>query len=344
MRSNLSAVAAAAGVSIMTVSRVMRNSRFVSAATRDQVQKAAQRLGYQPNPQIARLMSLVRKAKGRRLSAVIGVIRDDLPDDELHEGAYQYVQIADIRARASQHGYRADEFSLGRDGLMPARLGRILKARGVEGIIVSPQSSRIIGAHLDYAPFAAATFGYGLPSPALHRASTNMMQGILTAADTLERRGYQRIGIAVTRWIDARADHTYSGALLHYQQKLSARQRVPFLYVPDNLARGSQLFSAWMKKHRPDAIISFDTYVPEWLTELGLSIPEDVGLVVHDWTERMTGFAGIHHRRAHVAAAAVDLVATQLTQNEKGIPEVPRQILIPPAWIDGQSIRPAADV
>lgn len=319
----------------------MRNSHSVSVETREQVRKAAEQIGYKPNPQIARLMSLVRKAKGRRLSAVIGVIRDDLPDDELHEGAYQYVQIADIRARAAQHGYRADEFFLGRNGLMPGRLGGILKARGVEGIIVSPQSSQIIGAHLDYSPFAASTFGYGLPLPALHRASTNMMQGILTAADMLEHRGYQRIGIAVTRWIDARADHTYSGALLHYQQKLPAGRRVPFLYVPDNFANGAKPFYAWMKKHRPDAVISFDAYVPEWLTQLGLSVPDDVGLVVHDWTERMTGFAGIHHRRSHVAAAAVDLVATQLTQNEKGIPEVPRQILIPPAWIDGPSIRPA---
>jgi len=82
--------------------------------------------------------------------------------------------------------------------------------------------------------------------------------------------------------------------------------------------------------------------VPDWITKkLKLKIPEDVGLVVHDWVERHTGFAGINHRRPHVAAAAVDLLATQLMHNERGIPEVPRQILIPPAWIDGGSIRSA---
>ncbi|MBX7124022.1 MAG: hypothetical protein K1X42_18000 [Opitutaceae bacterium] len=73
---------------------------------------------------------------------------------------------------------------------------------------------------------------------------------------------------------------------------------------------------------------------------VGLRIPDDVGLVVHDWTERMAGFAGIYHRRPHVAAAAVDMVVTQLMHNEHGIPEVPREILIPPAWIEGASIRP----
>jgi LacI family transcriptional regulator len=32
-------------------------------------------------------------------------------------------------------------------------------------------------------------------------------------------------------------------------------------------------------------------------------------------------------------------VATQLLHHERGVPEVPRQILIPPAWVEGPSIR-----
>jgi len=341
---SLAAVAAAARVSAMTVSRVLRNSPQVAAATRARVLRAARKVGYQPNPQVARLMEMVRGAKARRVRATLGVIRDDLPDDELHDRAYQYVAIADIRARAAQHGFQAEEFFLGRSGLTPARLGGILQARGIEGIIVSPQSSRIIGTQLDYSPFAAATFGYGLPSPALHRASTNMTQGILRAVRELEARGYRRIGIAITRWIDDRADHTYSGALLHYQQGIPASRRVPLLLFPDNkIARDADVFCRWFRRHGPDVVISFDTYVPDWITQrLGRRIPADVGLVVHDWTERMTAFAGIHHRRAHVAAAAVDLVATQLMHHEHGIPEVPRQILIPPAWIEGPSLRSRA--
>lgn len=340
---SLQAVAELARVSTMTVSRVLRNAPHVAEETRTRVMRAAQKAGYQPNPQIARLMSIVRSAKGRRVRGAIGVIRDDIPEDELHDRAYQYVSIHDIRARAERHGYRCEEFFLGRNGLSPGRLNSILRARGIEGIIVSPQSSQNIGARLDFTPFAASTFGFGLSQPALHRASTNMTQGILHAAAQLEARGYRRIGIAITEWIDTRADHTYSGALLHYQQRVRPRDRVPLLIVPDHVAKGARAFCEWCQRHRPDVIISFDTYVPEWLRDgLGRRIPQDVGLVVHDWTERMTGFAGIHHRRPHVAAAAVDLVATQLMHNEHGVPEVPRQILIPPAWIDGPSIRPAA--
>jgi DNA-binding LacI/PurR family transcriptional regulator len=80
----------------------------------------------------------------------------------------------------------------------------------------------------------------------------------------------------------------------------------------------------------------------DWLRTLGLGIPEDIGFVVHVWTERMLGFAGIHQRRNHVASATIDLVATQLLHRERSLPEVPRQILIPSAWIEGVSINPAA--
>jgi LacI family transcriptional regulator len=337
----LCVVAKAAGVSTMTVSRVLRNLPHVGAATRERVQRVAKELGYRPDPHIARLMHMVRGTKGRRGGAVIGVIRDDLEDDELHGQAYQYVAVSDIRRRAEPLGYSIEEFFLGRQGLTPDRLQGVLRARGVEGIIISPQSSRIIGAQLDYSCFAAATFGYGLQFPALHRASTNMTHGILSALATLEQRGYSRVGLCITQWIDARADHTYSGALLYHQQKTPPRNRVPLLIMPDKVETGRKPFCAWFKKYRPDAVISLDAHVPEWLTgELDLRIPDDVGFVVHDWIQRMAGWAGIDHCRAHVAAAAVDFIATQLFHNEKGVPAVPRQILIPPVWVEGSSIMP----
>ena len=336
----LQSVARHAGVSAMTVSRVMRNSPRVSGATRRRVGAAARALHYHPDPQLMRLMQLVRSRKQPGAGAVLAVVREDAPQDELHHPAYQYVSLQDIQRRAGQHGYHAEEFWLGRDGLSPERLAGVLQARGIEGLIVSPQSSRMLCARLDYAPFAAATFGYGLQRPSLHRAAGNMTLGIHLAATQLAARGYQRIGLAITQWVDDRAESAYSGAMLHYQQGLPRSRRVPLLLFPHNdLGRCAGVFTAWMKAQRPDALITFDSYVPDWLKQLGLRIPEDIGLLVHDWTQRMKGFAGIHQRRDHVASAAVDLVATQLMQNERGVPEVPHQILIPPSWIEGASIR-----
>src|SRR5687768_13046940 len=93
---SLHTIAARAGVSAMTVSRVLRNSPRVSRTTRRRVLAAARALQYRPDPHLARMMSLVRSRKAPRLRANLAVIREDEPQDELHSSVYQYVPISDI--------------------------------------------------------------------------------------------------------------------------------------------------------------------------------------------------------------------------------------------------------
>ena len=333
-------IARATGVSSMTVSRVLRGSPRVSARTRELVLREAERLHYQPDPHLMRLMQLVRGKKEQRVRAVIAVIREHVPKDGLLGPSYQYVPVEDIRRRAHGHGYAVEEFFLGRDGLTPRRLQKILHARGIEGVIVSPQSVQLPCSRLDYAPFAAVTFGNAMSAPALHMTAGNMTLGIQRAAVLLRERGYQRIGVAVTKWIVTRSQFGYSGGLFHWQQSLPPESRVPLLLFPNNdISRGFDAFARWMSEQKPDALITFDTHVPGWLGRLGLRFPEDIGFVVHDWTPKMEGFAGIHQQREHLAAAAVDLVVTQLSQHEHGVPEVARQIMILPKWVEGPSVR-----
>jgi LacI family transcriptional regulator len=334
-------IARAAGVSLMTVSRVLRGAPKVAAETRARVQAEARRLNYQPDPHLARMMEVVRSKKQMRFRAVIAVIREHVPQDDLLSPSYQYVPIEDIRRRAQGHGYAVEEFWLGRDGLTPKRLEKILHARGIDAVIVSPQSTQLPCSRLDYSPFAAVAFGYAMRDPALHMCAGNMTLGIQTAAEQLSARGYQRIGVAVTRWIVNRSQFGYSGGLFHWQQSLPPENRVPLLLFPSNdIGRGYEAFAKWLREYRPDALITFDTHVPGWLKRIGLRVPEDIGFVAHDWTPKMAGFAGIYQQRDHLAAAAVDLIVTQLSQHEHGVPEVPRQIMIPPRWVEGPSVRP----
>jgi LacI family transcriptional regulator len=333
-------LARAAGVSAMTVSRALRGLPRVAEGTRQRIRELADAMGYRPDPDLVRLMHRVRSRKAVRLRAVIAVIREWVPEDGLLGPSYQYVPLEAIRRRAHGHGYEVEEFWLGRDGLSPQRLGQVLQARGIEAVIVSPQSARLLCAEVDYAPFAAATFGYAMREPALHMCAGNMTLGIQAAAEALTALGYRRVGVAVTPWIVNRSQFGYSGGWLHFQQSRPETDRVPLLLLPHNrIERGFGPFAEWMETHRPDGLISFDTHVPEWLERLGLRVPDDIGFVVHDWTPEMAGYAGIHQRRDHLAAAAVDLVVTQLSQQERGVPAVPRQIMIPPRWVPGPSIR-----
>lgn len=341
-RVTLRDVAGAAGVSAMTVSRVLRGDPRVAPATRAKVRAAVKRTDYHPDPRWARIMELVRGGKRPRQQATIAVIREDLPEDGLLRPSYQYVAVEDIRARAHGYGYDVEEFFLGRAGMTPKKLGRVLQARGIEGVIVSPQSLRLPCAEVDYGPFASVTFGYAMSSPALHICGGNVMLGMQQAADRLTALGYRRIGVAVTRWIVGRSQYAYTGGLFHFQQSLPAADRVPFLELPHDIDSGREAFREWVRAHRPDLVISFDTHAPGWLRGMGLRIPEDVGFVSHDWTPRMRGLAGLNHRRSEVAAAAVDLVVAQISQFERGVPAVPRQILIAAEWVPGDSVRKSA--
>lgn len=291
-------LARATGFSLMTVSRVLRGAPKVSAEKRELVLKEAKRLNYQPDPYLARMMQVVRGKKQQRVRSVIAVIREHLPQDGLLGPSYQYVPIDDIRRRAHGHGYAVEEFWLGKDGLTPKRLQKILHARGIEGVIVSPQSTQLPCSRMDFSPFAAVTFGNAMSSPALHMCAGNMTLGIHMAAEQLATRGYKRIGVAVTNWIVNRSQFGYSGGLFHWQQSLPPADRVPLLLFPNNdISKGFESFAKWMREHQPDALITFDTHVPHWLRRLGLRVPQDIGFV------RMTGRRGCRSLRAFTSSA-----------------------------------------
>ncbi len=331
-------VAKAAGVSVMTVSRVLRNSPRVSTETKERVLAEAEKLGYAPDPLVSQLMERIRLRRQRGESETIALLSE--PDTSGHD-IHNYISVDDVRQRASSHGYRVEVFQIGQGGLPPNRIRNILTTRNISGVLVSVNSPQCASSELDYTGLAAATFGFGLPRPSLHRASTNITEGLLAIFQRLEKRGYKRIGLVITPWADLRAGHTYSGALLHYQQSLPAKRQLPLLlFTEPKLADNRVLFEKWLHKHKPDVLISMHEPIITWLGEMGLKIPDDIGLVVHDWISAMNGLAGMDHRRRQVAAAAVDMLAAHLHHHEYGIPNAPWQVLIPPRFVDGKSIRP----
>ena len=294
---------------------------------------AVRQTGYRLDPRLAQAMRLLKSSGG----STIAVIREHYPQDGLLGPSYQYVGLQDIRTQAASHGFSVDEFWLGRDGLTPRKLVRILKARGIEGLIVSPMSKRLACAEIDFTSFSSVTFGYAMNSPSLHTAGGNVMGGMLLAFERLRALGYRRIGVALTKWIVGRSQSAFTGGLFSLHQDLEPEDRVPFLELPHEVDQGRDVFCSWVTRHAPDVVISMDTHAPVWIKGMGLRMPKDIAFVSHDWVPSMSGIAGIDQRRPHVASAAVDLLAVQMARFERGVPAVPRQVLTPSAWVDGDS-------
>lgn len=323
----------------MTVSRALRNHPHVGKDTRTRVLAAAAKLGYAPDPFVAQLMEKVRHRRHGAARATLALVCDHLPENT---SIHNYMPLGPIQERAEGYGYRVETFHLGPGGLSAPRLQQILETRAIEGILLSVNPNGGLSRQLNYERLAVVAFGFGLREMPIDRASTNVSQGLHAIFQILAARGYRRIGMVITPWIDLRADYAYSGALLHYQQSLPPTARVPLFQIDESdVATSHPLFIKWFKKHAPDVLIAPVEPVAGWLRGLRLEIPRDIGFVVHDLASGQTGFAGMNHRREEVAAAAVDTLAAHLRHHEYGLKSAPRQTLIPASFVDGPSLRPA---
>ena len=277
---NLAAVAQEAGVSRMTVSRVLRNAGYIAPNTRQRVLETVGRLGYRPNPMVSALMTRIHQGKLSRPDHVIAYLTNSPARGGWRENQ-TYCQFFDgAAARAAQRGYRVEEFWLGDHGFSAARMSRVLYARGVRGVIVGPIASSHGHLNLRWENFCTVAIGYSLLRPALDRVSNDQYDSILLMLRELRRLGYRRIGVASRRHAAERVHYRWPSALLMHQWRYGQIDEA-LLYFPDVWQREN--FLEWFRPARVDALVTLEAEPYIWLLEKGYRIPEDVGVAQLDW-------------------------------------------------------------
>src|SRR5882724_6608619 len=73
-RPTLRSIAREVGVSHATVSMALRNHPLISAKTRQRVRRVADRLGYRPDPEVAKLMHHLRLKHKARFQSTIAAL------------------------------------------------------------------------------------------------------------------------------------------------------------------------------------------------------------------------------------------------------------------------------
>jgi LacI family transcriptional regulator len=240
------------------------------------------------------------------------------------------------KARAEALGYTLEEWWARKPGLSEERFGEILFNRNIHGLLVAPLPAGGSTLCLNWTRFAVATIAFSLASPQIHRASNDQYHSILTAIEQLRARGYRRIGLAITEEQDVRVQQKWSAGYLVYQQSLEQAERVPHLLAIDSFPRA---FTQWYEEQQPDAILTQEERCPEYLQQLSVRVPEDVGVAHLALTESDSGFAGINQNGRLVGSSAIDLIDAQLRRNERGLPIAPKTVLIQGRWIEGPTVR-----
>lgn len=135
-RVTMSDIAKAAAVSKNTVSLALKSDPQIPESTRTRIQKIANKLGYQLNPTVAHLMAELRSNTSATPKASLAIINANQNKNAFTEHPTIPCYVDGCRRRAAQLGYGLDTFWLNDPELNGERLNRILKARGIRGIII----------------------------------------------------------------------------------------------------------------------------------------------------------------------------------------------------------------
>ena len=349
-RVTMADVAQRAGVHVTTVSMALRNHASLPTTTRQRIKDLADKMGYRPDPALSALVAYRSQALRRKQLAPLAYLTHWHSKWGWKEAPAHARFFEGATAKAAQLGYRLDHFWLGEENLSHERMSEILVARGITGVVVAshlPASD--VPLALDWHQFSGVRIDYYPHEPALHTVTNdhrNVMQ--LTVRHAMAA-GYRRIGFVLPRWWDDFSDRAWSAGFLGEQQMLDPADRIPILFFPggdDSNAAAwaerefvvpSRPFAEWMRRHRPEVLVSRSHFVFPRLEELGLSVPRDIAFV-EIFLEPDGRTAGVRHNCARVGELAVEILAGKLTQNALGVPAFPTTTLVEGTWFDGKSL------
>ena len=327
------------GFSRTTVSLALRNHPSIPAETRAKILKVTEKMGYRPDPLVSSLMNRLRVQRSQRITEKIAYLTFWQEEDKWKTNFNEHSYFKGCCARAAQLGYEIEHFWAKQPGINSSRLSNILYSRGVRGAILAPLPAHLGHVSLEWEKLACVSIGLTILKPNMHRVSHAYHEGMMLALRMLKHHGYQRFGFVNYAVYNRRAKYGWlSGFLTYlYQFQPDPKSHLP----PLLLEEWSQAeFSKWLNKHKPDVLIS-NTQEPLFTAqELGREVPEDIGYAcLHRHLEN-DPWAGIRRFPERIGAAAVDVLVGQLQNNEVGLPEFPKTVLIEGDWVDGPTVRP----
>ncbi len=274
-------VAAQAGVSYQTVSRVINNHANVSDKTRQRVQQAIDALNFRP--------SLAARSLPQRRSFIIGLI---IPyeADYLFRDPNLLAQISGIDTEANARGYNLLLSTAGDTTSGLEAYVRLLRNQVADGALVVETASSEAGSKLlTQANYPYVSLGYDLGNPKAYCVHCNDRAGAKEATLHLLEKGHRRIGIINGPPLGAVA--SMQERLLGHQEALqkAGLQFDPTLMVYGDYTRASgqqatqQLLAL---PSPPTAIFAFNDRMAmgaiRTLHAAGLNLPQDVAVVGFD--------------------------------------------------------------
>ncbi|MEO7599107.1 MAG: LacI family DNA-binding transcriptional regulator, partial [Opitutus sp.] len=289
------------GTSPSTASRALSGHPNVREALRERILGMASRHGYHRNHLVSGVMSHVRAARTQRYVgnlAIVHVPSREQPSLLPMQGEI----IAGASGRAKDLGYQIEVFTLGSGANALASLGRVLRARGIVGVIFLQSNSNDVTAEFPSRDFAVVQIDYDSPSVMQHTISLDHHFTLIGALTRLRERGYRRLGLFIERHKDDRLINKWTAAFRSFQENQGGIGSVPVLKM-EKIERTA--FVRWCDRHRPDLVVGHVDHAIGWLKKSGRPVPIDIGFFNLNWNERNQPCAGLDLQPAMHGSVAV---------------------------------------
>ncbi len=322
----------------------LRDSPKIAAKTRQRIKEEAERSGYRPEPMLSALAAYRQMNKPSIYHGTIAWLCNNFTHSSMM-AVHLYQQYFDGACwRANGLGYQIEEYSLRDAEMSPARMTDILQARGVQGVLLPPQPQAGIELDMRWDQFSTLTFGFSLLKPRFHVVSSTQYRNSMIAVQCLNNLGYERIGFFGNTEFDGRTDGNFTAGYRTATKKMAHSKNIPFLLTRENSKLSETLVEIrkWIAHWQIDAVVCV-TGMQDLLVKAGCRIPEDIAVALLNTQAEFQEFAGMDEQGFRTGAAAVDCLVGMIHRGERGVPEVPYQMLIEGKWMDGPTAPPVAN-
>jgi LacI family transcriptional regulator len=325
-------VAKKAGVSVVTVSRLMNNPQIVSPRTAEKIERAIEQLHYQPS-QIAR--SLV----GKRTNT-IGVIMPDIKNTFFNSW-FRFIEVY-----ASAHSINLLLCNTDEDAVKEMKYVKLLQSQRVDGVIIAAHSSKSVE-YLVKINMRFILFDRIMKGIKTNFVTTDHYQGAVEAMEYLVGLGHKRIAILTGPGIlpaDIERHAAYEDVMHKHRLKIEKELVRNCEFREEDAFRATH--ELLKKKDKPSAIFSFSGLMTQGVIKavqaMQLSIPSDISLVSFD---EIPGHEIFYPKITHVIqpinelGKEIMLALLAMISN----PELTRQVHVSlkPHLVIGESCRPA---
>lgn len=332
-RTTIRDIAKVAGVHFTTVGRALHGDSRVNGEVAAKILSIAKRMDYHSDLLLSALSSY-RNRDGRVFHGNIGYIFTH-PIKAVTSGARTAFNSA--IHHANEQGFAVEPCVLESSPNGAKQLRRILRTRGVQGVILSSLTNPGPYPAFECSDLAVATIGQSITEPVFNRVCNHQLHSLRLQLFLLRERGYRRIGLVLSSNGNSRTEGIFLGTYLAEQFNAPPAERLPPL-----LFDGSPLgrLVTWLKRYRPDCIIASESETYECLKHLGYSIPRDLGFTFLAKPDGHPEVAGPIENFEMLGELAVDLVISLIAKREYGIPKMPLTTLVENrSWSAGETVR-----